>query len=135
ISFLNENLGGIFDFRDVINIEKGRLTDQQIDLESWKAVFREFFETGDYEYALDSDGGIKIDYWDDDEVKWTTSFEGGDQTGSYFRIVSVRDELNNDKVLKIKTYIEFQCRVYDGQGNSKLLEGGRYVGYFSTGME
>ncbi|KAA9325629.1 hypothetical protein [Adhaeribacter soli] len=66
--------------------------------------------------------GIVIVHTDANGKYWTSDFGTGDQTGSTFEVVE--HIANNDGFSQRITKARFNCKLYDGQGNSKTLTNG-----------
>jgi hypothetical protein len=116
------------------SVEKGTLYTPGIGRPD-EAAFRQFFAVGQYNYSSTSSpallNGIVIEHRDDNGVTWVSNKGTADQTGSSFNIVSNKEETNfGDQQMKI--YATFNCKVYDDNGNSKILTNGKFVGYFEN---
>jgi len=117
----------------LIKITKGRLTD------IWnEAAFLQYFTPGKRNYSIDARNGIEITIWDveDNFKKWSTSLGNGNQQGSSFEIVEMQ-KLENDLKgrIIIKLIAEFDCMMYDYEGNSEKLTDGKFIGFFEQELE
>lgn len=91
---------------------------------------KNFFKTGAYNYSPGAQNGIDISWDDADGKSWSTSFGSADQTGSNFKIVSVADDPDVLGKYYVKVKSQFNCILYDGNGNSLIVTGGEMVGAF-----
>lgn len=98
-------------------------------LDATDAQFRSFFTPGQYNYGLDPNDGFSIEWKDRNGTLWS-SFEGtADQTGSTISILSITESPDAFGTLYLKTSIQFNCKLYDGNGNVKQATG-TFVGLF-----
>ncbi len=86
-----------------------------------------FVSKGTYNYSKDLLNGVEITWYDNDRKEWSTSKGTGVQTGSSFEITDVTNSSYEDGY---KVRILFTCTLYDGNGNSKKVTNGVYVGIF-----
>jgi len=96
------------------------------------AEFATFFPVGTVAYspALSNPNGIEISYWDG-TTQWKSNFGTADQTGSAFSIVDRKfTTMGGDYT--VKTYLTFNCKLYDGSGNVKTLTDGVFIGDFAN---
>jgi hypothetical protein len=93
-------------------------------------TFKTFFAVASYGYGADPTDGIEIRWTDEAGNDWSTANGSADQTGSNFNITSVEDEpLQTHYSVRVKA--TFNCKLYDGAGNLKVLTGGQFTGVFS----
>ena len=92
-------------------------------------TFKAFF-SNTFNYTDLGNDGITILWGDEANVDWTTDSGSGDQTGSAFTITSVVDEPGQANYT-VRVTATFNCKLYDGLGNSKTLTNGKYFGVFS----
>ena len=93
--------------------------------------FLAYFTPGNYPYTDEYVDGAAIFYTDANGEMWGSNMGSGDQTGSVFTIVQVREETffpNYD----IRVLCHFNCKLYNGSGQSKSLTDGEYVGLFEA---
>lgn len=96
--------------------------------------FRAFFVTGSVGYHTSITGeinGIVIEHRDPSGSVWASNKGSANQSGSVFRIEAVK-EGNDFGYQNMKVYATFNCKLYDGNGNSKTLTNGKFVGYFEN---
>lgn len=123
----------INDSMRLIQITKGRLSDIWND-----DAFVQFFTPGKRNYSIDARNGIEIVIFDalDNYKKWSTSSDSSNQQGSTFEITEAIKLENNlhGKVL-VKLVAEFDCMMYDSEGNAEPLNDGRFIGLFEQELE
>jgi hypothetical protein len=87
------------------------------------AEFHGFFAKQSYSYSPDAEDGIRIEYYDSAGNLWATDQGTGNQSGSTFVI-----EDNKHFTFMSEHYVtvkaSFNCTVYDGLGNSKVITNG-----------
>lgn len=93
-------------------------------------AFRAFFVVGNVNYSPNNVDGIVIEHTDASGTLWTTDKGNALQTGSVFKIETVKEIDANYQQMKI--YATFNCKLYDDNGNSKTLTNGKFVGYFEN---
>jgi hypothetical protein len=98
-------------------------------LSTTEAAFKNFFAPGDYNYAPYGDDGVTLGWLDKNGTDWSTEYGTGIQTGSTFKIISITEQRSITGELYIKTTIQFNCKLYDGNGNVKQATG-TFVGLF-----
>jgi hypothetical protein len=108
----------------LVKIFPSQPTDSQIE-----GMFQvKSFEYGKVENgSQQSQEGASVTITDEAGVQWASHLGTGEQSGSTFKITSVIDNPDpNSKLLlhKIVTY-EFNCKLYDGKGNTKTLTNGK----------
>ena len=91
---------------------------------------KNFFNPGTYSYSPGAQNGIDISWFDANGVAWSTSFGSAGQTGSNFKILSVADDPDALGKYYVKVKSQFNCTLYDGNGNSLTVTGGEMVGDF-----
>ncbi len=111
-----------------LQIEKGSMTFSG-NLAA-NADYKAFFAPASYTYSPNALNGIAIEWWDSNNVMWSTDKGTMDQSGSAFTIIS-NQELNSSYYY-VKVYATFNCKLYDGNGNSKTLTNGKFVGFFGN---
>jgi hypothetical protein len=95
------------------------------------ADFHHFFTAGSYPFTAEDVNGIAVHWWDESGTEWGTDLGSADQTGSELVIDQVKvDSDQFDYILKV--LIHFNCKLYDGNGNSKTLTDGKFVGRFAN---
>jgi len=121
----------------IIDFEKGTITySGGGDVDT--TVFKNYFAPGSYSFSPVTTptlstpiSGIVIQWWDSSNVMWSTEIGTGDQTGSNFTIVASKQEWPfSDQLMKV--YATFNCKLYDGNGNTKTLTNGKFVGYYGN---
>lgn len=121
----------------VIDITKGTISyvgTGKVD----STTFVNYFSPGSYSFSPVTSptisipiSGIVISWWDSNNIIWKTDVGTGDQTGSSFSILAVKEEEQfGDQLMKV--YATFNCKLYDGNGNSKTLTNGKLVCYFGN---
>jgi hypothetical protein len=99
--------------------------------------FKAFFPPGvtnftsgpEYDPFKFGDGFI-IEWFDENDVDWSTAAGTGDQTNSTIKIVSVKESPSIvDYYLEVK--LQFSCKLYNSNtGEMKQLTNGEFVGLF-----
>lgn len=94
-------------------------------------AFSTFFPVGTVPFApaATTPNGIVVSYWDG-TTKWSTDLGTADQTGSNFKIEA--SSFNAGVDYTAKTYLTFNCKLYDGSGNMKTLTNGVLIGNFAN---
>ena len=98
------------------------------ECDSIEAMYR----TGTYTFGREErnnvpgKNGVVIFYVDKNKTHWSSDFGSGDQTGSRFEIVE--HKANNDFFSRRISKATFNCKLYDGNGNSKVLTNGEIKG-------
>lgn len=95
-------------------------------LSTSNAVFKNFFTPGTYPYSPRASAGVAIDWTDKNGVTWSTDAGSADQTGSVFKITAVED-FPSFNAYYIKVTVEFNCKIYNDAGESKVLTNGKAV--------
>ncbi|MBS1742696.1 MAG: hypothetical protein JST81_06620 [Bacteroidetes bacterium] len=93
-------------------------------------TFKAFFSTGTYGYGASPNDGIEIQWIDEAGNNWSTNNGTAIQTGSNFNITSVEDEPGQAQY-SVRVKATFNCRLYDGAGNEKILTNGQFTGVFA----
>jgi len=94
--------------------------------------FLDFFSAGNYSYTTEEVNGVSISWRDETTgTIWTTYNGSSDQTGSEFVIEQVK-VLSTQFEYTIKVLAHFNCKLYDGSGNSKTVTEGKFVGQYSN---
>ena len=75
-----------------------------------------------------SDGAI-ISWFDQNGTEWRTDNAPATQPGSSFAVVLV-EEAALSPVYTVAITFNFNCKLYDSNGNVKTLTGGKYKGVF-----
>lgn len=90
---------------------------------STKQVYYDLFSVGTHPYAENGDNGVIIYYSDDQGTLYSSDWGSANQSGSSFEITEVIDDVwLGDPALRVLA--EFNCKVYDSQGNAKtIIEG------------
>lgn len=110
-----------------INITKGTLfTSGGSPTDS---IFKLFYPIASIPYSVNAANGIDLTIWQN-HVRWSTSLGTANQSGSSFNIVQTKDDQQG--YLYIKTYITFNCKVYNGAGGMKTITNGKFVGFFGN---
>jgi hypothetical protein len=89
------------------------------------SVFSGFFGTGMVSYSNSGLHGVEVIWRDDNGNAWSTS--NGVQGGSVFEISELQIESPS---VKVKALIS--CKLYNSSGDSKTLDNGIFVGYFTN---
>ncbi len=95
------------------------------------ADFRNFFYIGSYPYTELNTNGIYVHWRDESGTTWGSDYGSADQTGSNFVIDQIK-EINGQIDYTLKVLAHFNCKLYDGNGNSKTLTEGKFVGQFAN---
>lgn len=93
--------------------------------------FKNFFTVTNYGYSVDAVSGFMIDWFDANQTKWSTSLGAATQSNSTISIDEI-EEVNASGAYFIKAKFSFTCTLYDGNGNSKQLTNGVYIGTFEN---
>jgi hypothetical protein len=94
--------------------------------------FLHAFDPGSYSYTTELDRGVSISWRDESNgTVWTTYSGAADQTGSEF-VIEQTKFLSAQFDYTIKVLAHFNCKLYDGNGNSKTLTDGKFVGEFAN---
>jgi hypothetical protein len=96
-------------------------------------AFRAFFVVGNVNYAPGGTGdinGIVVEHRDPSGTMWASNKGSASQSGSVFKIEAIKE--TDSGYQDIKVYATFNCKLYDGNGNSKTLTNGKFVGYFEN---
>jgi hypothetical protein len=106
---------------------------------STEADFREFFKPGAYPIAYTNcqtqelSAGIWVGWVDDQEVGWYVT-PGGDQEGSFFKILGTEDGHRIDGKYYVKVRALLNCKVYRETDNAmRQLKDVEIVSYFIKG--
>jgi len=124
-SFLYYDTSG----NSIFSIEKGTLSFG--GQKPANADFKNYFAVNGYSFSTNAASGFTLDWFDTNQVIWSTSLGTALQTGSTINITEMK-EINASGSYYIKTKITFTCTLYDGNGNSKQLTNGVYVGTFEN---
>ncbi len=110
-----------------LSISKGLMhnftTATQTDLKN-------FFAPGSYDYSINAQNGVQLSWQDSTSKIWSTSFGTGDQTGSNFNIVSVKDDPDASGKYYVKVKATFNCTFYDDLGSVLPVVNGEMVGSY-----
>jgi len=93
--------------------------------------FLAYFDPGNYSYAPENVNGISIRWADSNGDIWGTDMGTADQTGSQFTIDQVK-EATGYNYYTIKVLSHFNCKLYNGLGQTKTLTSGKYVCKFQN---
>lgn len=78
--------------------------------------------------SLLSRRSVIVEYRDGTKL-WDSSY--GNQIGSNFKIVETQvDTLLSGTTIYLKTHMTFNCKLYDADGNVKILTNGLFIGSF-----
>jgi hypothetical protein len=91
--------------------------------------FLAFYAAGTFSYDPAADNGIVVSYFDG-STTWSTAIGAATQTGSSFKIID-KKAITGNTDYTVKIYSTFNCTVYDGAGNSKVITNGKYIGDFA----
>lgn len=118
---LYKNLGATT--QTLFHIDKGTFKYLSYD----EAAFTSFFAKQSWPYSVDAANGVQIIYFDANGTPWATDLGTANQTGSTFVIEDnkVQDYFGFN-YMRVKA--TFNCKVYDGNGSSKVITNG--VGVF-----
>ena len=95
-----------------------------------QTTFNAFFPVSAYSYSPNAANGVEFQYWIGGTM-WSTSLGTADQTGSAFTVTErVTGTVLGYSQVKIKT--TFNCKIYDGSGNSKTVTGGTMIVDFES---
>jgi hypothetical protein len=95
--------------------------------------FKAFFSPGVYPFAASfGASGITIGWTDKAGVDWESNNAPGTQTGSNFTITKVENTTgaSYNGTYYITVTATFNCTLYDGNGNSRTVTNGTFVGIF-----
>ena len=87
-------------------------------------------------YSPNASDGVRITYWDKQEnyKAWSTSFGTADQGGSLFNISELLLLSGSDSDYQLyKFTANFNCILYDAEGNSKKVVNAFYLGLIGSG--
>jgi hypothetical protein len=93
--------------------------------------FLHYFDAGSYPYSVENVNGVSIRWVDSNGITWGTDIGTGDQTGSQFTIDQTK-EATGYNYSTIKVLSHFNCKLYNGLGQSKTLTDGKYVCKFQN---
>ena len=93
--------------------------------------FLHYFDAGTYPYSVENVNGVSIRWVDSNGDVWGSDMGTGDQTGSQFTIDQVK-EVTGGGYYTIKVLTHFNCKLYNGLGQSKTLTSGKYVCKFQN---
>ena len=85
--------------------------------------FVRFFKIGSYSFSVLAENGVEITYRDKKDQLWSTS--KGNQDNSNFEITDLRPDTGF-----VKFKANFNCKLYNSEGEIKSLENGLFIGYF-----
>lgn len=90
-------------------------------------VFSTFFPKGTSgTFSVDAANGWEFKYTDGNGTLWSTSLGSGNQSGSNIKITDKAEtDVFGDYYVNLK--LEFNCTIYDGNGNSKVVTNGESV--------
>lgn len=85
-------------------------------------IVRKSFADGD---------GVILEWQDENGDEWSTTYGTGDQTNSYFQILSIIDATDLTGTLYLKTKMRFSCKLYNRiTGAMILVTNGEMAGLF-----
>jgi hypothetical protein len=111
-----------------IDVLKGTITLPNGGSPPSDSEFMALFPTGAAAYSAGAANGVIVSYWDG-SVYWRSDLGTADQSGSTFNIVDRKAVTASD--YSVKVYATFNCKVYDGNGNSKTITNGTFIGVFA----
>lgn len=117
---------------DIAGVDIGTLGFIASDDTPTNSEFEDFVKKGVYNYSIDAEDGIEFFWMDDNGTEWSTSLGTANQTGSSFEIVEVKETTSFFGDYTITFRATFNCTLYDGTGQKKVLTNGSYVGSFSN---
>ena len=91
--------------------------------------FLNFFAPRNYSYSMGVQNRVSIHWTDDSGVEWGSDINVGQQGGSEFRIVEVK-QVPGIPDFRIKVYCRFRCFLYNYHGDAKILNNGEFAGVF-----
>ena len=94
--------------------------------------------TGFKSYSIDAEDGVEIIYWDkgNNYKTWSTSFGSASQESSQFNISEVHQLTGSDSTDHIYKFIaNFNCILYDAEGNEKKVIKAMHLGLFGAGLD
>jgi len=122
-------LSNISTSADVFGVSKGTLTYTGSSIAD-QTTFNAFFPISACSYSPNAANGIEFQYWIGATL-WSTSLGTADQTGSAFTVTDrVTGTVLGYSQVKIKA--TFNCKIYDGSGNSKTVTGGTMIVDFES---
>lgn len=89
-----------------------------------------FLAPGNYSYSVAAQNGVEINWKDTNGTHWSTSKGNGDQSGSFFKITSAKEESDLRGLRNIKVKSTFNCKLYDDNGNMLTLTSGEMFNSF-----
>lgn len=95
------------------------------------SVFLHYFDAGSYAYSMEDFNGVSIRWMDSNGDVWATDFGTADQTGSAFVIDQVK-VMTGYSDYTVKVLSHFNCKLYNGLGQSKTVTDGKYVSLFQN---
>lgn len=110
-----------------IDIEKGTITLVNGGSPPSDSAFLALFPVGTATFSAGAANGVVISYWDG-TTSWRSDLGTADQTGSVFKIVDRKTVASS--YYAVKVYATFNCKLYDGAGNSKTITNGSFIGDF-----
>ena len=114
----------------VLKIEKGSLIVPTGGYPT-NELFGSFFTLGDLNYDSLLNNGVEVSIVDNLGVEWSTKNSSADQTNSTFKILDrIEGVYNGDFQVKVK--ISLSCKLYDNNGNVKVITDGIVVGSFAN---
>lgn len=96
------------------------------------AAFANLIRARSVPYQTQDNPGVEIIYTDkgNDLKRWSTAFGTGNQDGSSFVISeSIKIDGTDTDFLLYKIIAKFNCKLYDGEGNTKTVTDGNYIGF------
>jgi hypothetical protein len=91
--------------------------------------FLAFFTPGNYQFSSSSQDGFVIDWFDENDVQWSTDKGSGDQTNSTIKVISAKDSRSIvDYYAEVK--LQFSCKLYNDSDEVRELKNGEFVGLF-----
>lgn len=85
------------------------------------------FKTGSYTFSKGDSDGVKVIYYDENGTLWSSALGTAEQTGSVFTVSD-----HSTTAYGAVTTATFNCKLYDGNGNSKTLTNGKFKSYTVT---
>ncbi|MEO8148935.1 MAG: hypothetical protein ABI723_14915 [Bacteroidia bacterium] len=114
---------------DIFDISKGYL--RFLGANPDTTVFYNFFVPGNSSYVNNPDIQMGVElYYFIGGVKWSTELGSGLQTGSSFKITDRKKVWLPTGDRGITVLINFNCILYDGNGNSKTVTDGVFLGTY-----
>lgn len=87
--------------------------------------YKNYFHTGTRSFSPGGTNGIELEWTDGAGTKWSTGLGAATQTGSLFTISTNKEYTLGYQRMKILA--TFNCKLYNGSGQSKTLTGGTLV--------